>query len=86
MFNLSNRVLTDIEIKVLKKDLDLAPIQRKINEPVLRQDFAEFCRRMRTKCFFRNEPKPQFSEVPAFFPKSSWKPSKAHLNPEAFLS
>ena len=42
MFNLSNRVLTDIEIKVLEKGLDFAPIQRKINEPELRQDFAEF--------------------------------------------
>ena len=36
VFNLSNRVLTDIEIKVLEKGLDLASIQRKINEPELR--------------------------------------------------
>ena len=31
--NLSHRVLTDTEIKVLEKGLDLASIQRKINEP-----------------------------------------------------
>ena len=86
MFNLSNRVLTDIEIKVLEKGLDFAPIQRKINEPELRQDFAEFCRRMCMKWFFRNEPTPQFSEVPAFSPKSSWKPPKGHPNLEVFLS
>ena len=49
MFNLSNRVLTDIEIKVLEKGVDFVPIQRKTNEPALRQDFAEFCRQMRTK-------------------------------------
>ena len=46
-FNLSNEVLTDIEI--LEKGLDFAPIQGEINEPELSQDFAEFCRRMRTE-------------------------------------
>ena len=86
VFNLSNRVLTDLEVKVLKKGLDFALIQRKINEPELRQDFADFCRRMRTKLFFRNKPTPQFSEVPAFSPKSSWKPPRGHPNLEVFLS
>ena len=81
LFNFSNRVLTDLEIKVLEKDLDFATIQGK------RQDFAEFCRRIHTKWFFRNEPTPhQFSEVPAFLPKSSWKPPKGHPNLEVFLS
>ena len=46
VFNLNNRFLTDIEINVLEKDLNFAPIQRKINEPELRQDFADFCRLM----------------------------------------
>ena len=46
IFNLSNRVLSEDEIKVLEKGLDFAPIQRKVNEPELRQDFEEFCRRM----------------------------------------
>ena len=41
---------------------------------------------MRTKSFFRNEPTPQFIEVPAFSPKSSWKPPKGHPNLEVFLS
>ena len=41
-FNLSNRVLTEHEIKVLEKGLDFAPIQRKVNEPELRQDFENF--------------------------------------------
>ena len=35
--------------------------------------------------FFRNEPTPQFSEVPAFSPRSSWKPPKGHPNLEVFL-
>ena len=31
----------------MEKGLDFAPIQNKINEPELRKDFEEFCRRMR---------------------------------------
>ena len=38
IFNLSRKVLTDSEIKVLVKGLDYAPIQSKINEPELRND------------------------------------------------
>ena len=53
-------------------------MQRKANEPELRQDFAEFCRRMRKEWFFTNELTPQFSEIPAFSTKLSWKPPKGH--------
>ena len=42
VFNLSNKVLTEEEIKVLENGLDFAPIQRKVNEPELRQDFENF--------------------------------------------
>ena len=49
VFNLSRRVLSEDEIKVLEKGLDFAPIQNKVNEPELRKDFEEFCRRMRIK-------------------------------------
>ena len=31
VFNVSDMVLTDIEIKILEKGLDFAPIQEKIN-------------------------------------------------------
>ena len=41
---------------------------------------------MRSKWFFRNEPTPKFSEVPAFSPKSSWKPPNGHPYLEVFLS
>ena len=54
ILSLSNRLLSDSEIKVLEKGLDFAPIQRKINEPKLKKDFDEFCRRMRIKWNFRN--------------------------------
>ena len=77
---------TDIEIKVLEKGLDYAPIQNKINEPKLRRDFEEFCRRMRLRWYFDNDPTPYFKETPVFAPKSTWKPLKGHPNLELFLS
>ena len=48
-------MLTDGEIKILEKGLDFAPIQRKINEPELKQDFKDFCRSMRFKWYFWDE-------------------------------
>ena len=66
VFNLSKKFLSDMEIKILEKGLDYAPIQNKINEPELR----------RLNWYFRNEPTPSFSERPSFTPKSSWKPPK----------
>ena len=80
MFNLSKKVLTDIEIKLLEKGLHYGPIQNKIKKPELRRDFEGFCKRMRLKWHFRNAPTPCFKERPVFAPKSTWKPSKAHPN------
>ena len=86
VFNLSRKVLTDTEIRILEKGLDFAPIQNKINESELRSDFEEFCCRMRTKWHFRNEPTLEFSETPVFSPKSTWKPTMGHPDVEVFLS
>ena len=83
VFNLSHRVLPDAEIKILEKDLDFAPTQRKINEPELRKDFEEFCHRMRIKWHFWNEPTSNFSNIPTFAPKSV--APKGHPNLEVFL-
>ena len=80
VFNLSEKILTDIEIKVLEKGFEYAPAQNKINEPELRRDFEEFCRRMRPKWYFRNETTPYFKETQVFAPKSTWKPPKRHPN------
>ena len=41
---------------------------------------------MRIKWHFRNEPLYNFSKIPTFGPKSSWKPSSGHPNLEVFLS
>ena len=80
VFNLSNKALTEDEIKVLEKGLDFATIQRKVNELELRQDFENFCRRMSIKWHFRNKPSNSFSERPAFSPKSLWKSRLGHPN------
>ena len=86
IFNLSNRVLTDTEIKVLEKGrLDFAPIQKKLIEPELKSDFNEFCRRMRLKWHFWHESE-DFSEVSVFNPKSKWQPPQSHPCLEVFLS
>ena len=53
VFNLSKKVLTETEIRVLEKGLDFAPIQKSLNEPELRKDFEEFSRRIRCKWHFR---------------------------------
>ena len=44
VFNLSKKVLSDMEIKILEKGLDYAPIQSKINQPELMRDFEDFAR------------------------------------------
>ena len=66
--------------------MDFSSIQRRINEPELRNDSNEFCRRMRIKWNFRNEPSQDFSEAYTFRVKSSWKVSKRHPNLEVFLT
>ena len=86
VFNLSRRVLTEIEIKFLEKGLDYAPIQNKINKLELKQDFEEFCCKMHLKWHFRNEPTPEFSAVPACNPKSTWIPPNGSPSLELFLS
>ena len=37
------------------------------------------------KCYFLNEPTPQFSEVPSFKTKSLWRRSNGHLAIKIFL-
>ena len=86
VFNLSKKVLTGTEIRVLEKGLDFAPIQKSLNEPELRKYFEEFFRRIRCKWHFRNELSENFRETPAFRPKSVWKPPKGHASLEVFLS
>ena len=64
-------MLNEIEIKVLEKGLNFAPTPNIINEEDLRRDFSEFNINIRCKWNFRDEPFPNFSEVPVFRPKSN---------------
>lgn len=41
VFDISQKVVSEIEIEVLGKRLDFAPIQQPINEPELRKDFED---------------------------------------------
>ena len=78
--------MPDTEIKILEKGLDHAPIQNKVNEPELRQDFDEFSRKIRLKWYFRNEASEDFNETPSFRCKSSWKPPQGNASLGLFLS
>ena len=84
VYNLSKRVLTNAEMKVLVKGVDSAPIQHQINKPELKTDFKKFCRRMQLKQYFRNDATANFSEAPAFRSKSTCSPPKGHPNLENF--
>ena len=81
VFSLSQRVLSEIE-----KGLGFAPIQWSINEPQLRKDFENLSRRMRLRWHFRDQPFQDFSDKPAFLPKSNWKPPPGHPGLELYLS
>ena len=82
IFNLSHRVLTDAEIRVLEKGLNFALKQGLINGAELKQDFNDFCRRMCLKLYFRDETQ-ELSEIPAKF---TWNLRKGHPCLEVFLS
>ena len=70
VFNLSHKLLTDLEISVLGKILGFSPTPTFINEADLRRDLANFARKMRFKWFFCNEPMEDFSEILTFRRKS----------------
>ena len=55
VFNLSKKVLSETEIKVLEKGLGFSPTPSFINEADLQRDFDDFARKMRCKWYFRNK-------------------------------
>ena len=57
-----------------------------INEADLRRDFNEFGRKMRCKWYFRDKPSNDFSKIPPFRPKPTWKPPGGDPCVELFLS
>ena len=85
VFDLSSKEI-DIEINILEKGLNFAPVSNKINEPELRKDFEEFCRRTRIKWYCRNDISENFSEKSGFTSKSKWKLPQGHPSLYVFLS
>ena len=86
VFNLSNKVLSETEISVLEKGLGFVSTPNMINGVDLRRDLNDFIRKMRCKWYFRDKPSKDFSEIPAFRPKSTWKPPVGDPCVELFLS
>ena len=65
VFNLSNKVLSDLEIEVLGKGLGFSPTPSFINDADLTRNFADFSGKMRCKWHFRNDFTENSSESPA---------------------
>ena len=86
VFNLRKKALTETGTGILKRGLGFVPAPNFINEENLRRDFNDFSRKMRCKWYFRNELSDNFSEAPAFKPKSLWKPPADQPCAELFLS
>ena len=86
VFDLSRKILSDTETKILEKGLDDGPIQNKVEDPELREDFDEFSRKIRLKWYFRNEETEDFSETRSFRCNSSSKPPQGKASLELFLS
>ena len=86
VFKLSQKVLTETEIKVLERGLRFGPTLNLINEADLRRDSEDCSRKMKCRWHFRNEPSDNFMDVPAFRPKSQWKPPTGHPCVELFLN
>ena len=84
--NLSKKVLSETEIKVLEKGLGFSPTPSFINEADLQRDFDDFARKMRCRWYFRNESQYIPSQVSTCKLKSTWNPPKGSPALELFLN
>ena len=71
VFNLSHRVLSNLEIEMMGKGLGFSPTPSFINEADLKTDSEGFSRKMRCKWHFKNGITENFSETLAFLNKST---------------
>ena len=74
VFNLSDRVLTENEIKVLDKELNYVPTPEKLDRLQIKNDLEKLGRDIKLRMFYQNDLSPLFSEKPAFEVPSSWTP------------
>ena len=74
VLNLSNRVLTESEIRVLDKGLNFVPTPEKLDRYQIKKDLERLGRDIILKIDYKTEPTPAFSEKPAFKVPSNWPP------------
>ena len=82
--NLSNKVLTDAQIRVLSKGLKFCPTAREIDRAKIKEDLENFGRRLRLKWHFRDVEE-NFSTNP-FRHKSTFNPKDNDAAIEIFCS
>ena len=86
VFNLSDRVLTENEIKVLDKVLNFVPTPEKLDRLQIKNDLEKLGRDIKLRMFYQNDLSPSFSEKPAFKVPSSWTPPIRDVQHELYLS
>ena len=74
VFNLSDRVLTENEIKVLDKGLNFVPTPEKLDRLQVKIDLEKLGRDIKLRIFYHNHLSPSFSKKPAFKVPSPWIP------------
>ena len=86
VFNLSDRVLTENEIKVLDKGLNFVPTPEKLDRLQIKNDLEKLGRDIKLRMFYQNDLSPSFSEKPAFKVPSSRTPPIRDVQLELYLS
>ena len=86
VFNLSDRVLTENEIKVLDKGLNFVPTPEKSDRLQIKNELEKLGRDIKLRMFYQNDLSPSFSEKPAFKVPSSWTPPIRDVQLELYLS
>ena len=86
VFNLSDRVLTENEIKVLDKGLSFVPALEKLDRLRVKIDLEKLGRDIKLRMFYQNNLSPSFSEKPAFKVLSSWTPPIRYVQLELYVS
>ena len=86
VFNLSDGLLTENEIKVLDKELNYVPTPEKLDRLQIKNDLEKLGRDIKLRMFYQNDLSPSFSEKTAFKVPSSWTPPIRDVQLELYLS
>ena len=86
VFNLSGRVLTENEIKVLDKGLNFVPTPEKLDRLQIKNDPEKLARDIKLRMFYQNDLPSLFSENTAFKIPSSWTPPSRDMQLELYLN